>query len=681
MKTRKYLLAKAIFLILWISMLSSLGLAQSSYLDSLENNLKRAKDDTSRVLALVKIASYYAIIYPDSATYFGQQAIDLSLKLNYLNGVFRGYVTILFAINSTADYSKAMKRAVDNLRIAEQITDRPGPMFSALQNIGLVNFEMQNYDEAIAYFHRAISIQDTAKAFIEGAGTAYMQLATVYLKKERLNLDSALIYAKKGYELSHLKDQLGQGLALPTAVLGNAFEAINKFDSARLFYFKSLLECQQLNSIYFQGRVYNNIARLLGKIGETDSAIYYAKRSLDLCQKYHFVNYAMDASNLLMNLYQSKRMTDSVLKYMHVMLDARDTIFSQSRVRQVMQLGFAEQEHQQEIASAKATYQNRLRIYGLLGLAILFLLLLIFFYRSNRLRKKNNALLEEQKRSLEHALTDLKAAQGQLIQSEKMASLGEITAGIAHEIQNPLNFVKNFSEVTVEILAELDEHHDGHGGEIDPKISIQNAIENLKKITHHGLRADAIVKSMLQHSRSSSGKKEAVDIVRLLEEHFRINYNGRRARDNSFNITLHTNFEQDIPVINLIPEDIGIVLLNLFQNAFYSVSQKKTNLLAQGPKPNGEYLPAVILSIKRILSQEGEKKQVEIRIKDNGLGIPPTILNKIFQPFYTTKPSGQGTGLGLSLSYDIIIKEHQGTISAESMEGEWAEFIIKLPIS
>jgi signal transduction histidine kinase len=273
--------------------------------------------------------------------------------------------------------------------------------------------------------------------------------------------------------------------------------------------------------------------------------------------------------------------------------------------------------------------------------------------------------LEDAKNRIELTLTELKATQSQLIQSEKMASLGELTAGIAHEIQNPLNFVNNFSDVNEELLIEMKDEL--NKGKIEDAIVLANdVIENQKKINHHGKRADAIVKGMLQHSRSSSGIKEPTDINALCDEYLRLAYHGLRAKDKSFNATIKTDFDESIGNINIIPQDIGRVVLNLINNAFYVVDEKKKSGV-EG------YEPTVSVSTKKI------NGKVEIKVADNGNGIPQKVLDKIFQPFFTTKPTGQGTGLGLSLSYDIV-KAHGGELKVETKEGEGSEFVIVLPV-
>jgi signal transduction histidine kinase len=273
--------------------------------------------------------------------------------------------------------------------------------------------------------------------------------------------------------------------------------------------------------------------------------------------------------------------------------------------------------------------------------------------------------VEQRTEQLKQSLESLKSTQSQLIQSEKMASLGELTAGIAHEIQNPLNFVNNFSEVNKELLVEME--NELKTGNYKEAILIAKDInENEQKINHHGKRADAIVKGMLQHSRSSNNIKEPTDINALADEYLRLSYHGLKAKDKTVSVIIQKDFDNIIEKINIIPNDIGRVLLNLFNNAFYSVTQKKEHA-------DDNYEPKVSLSTKKI----GDK--VEIKVNDNGTGISQKILDKIFQPFFTTKPTGEGTGLGLSLSYDII-EAHGGEIKVETKEGEYTGFIIHLPI-
>lgn len=279
---------------------------------------------------------------------------------------------------------------------------------------------------------------------------------------------------------------------------------------------------------------------------------------------------------------------------------------------------------------------------------------------------ERTAELTRQKEELEKTIVLLQTTQQQLIQSEKLASLGELTAGIAHEIQNPLNFVNNFADVSTELLDEMDEELTK--GDLEEVRAIASDIkQNLEKISHHGKRADSIVKGMLQHSRASTGQKEPTDINALADEYLRLAYHGLRAKDKSFNAELVTHFDAALPKVNVIPQDVGRVLLNLFTNAFYATHQKQKSQAVPGFKP--------VLEVTTLQ----QNKQVIIKVKDNGTGIPEAVRDKIMQPFFTTKPTGEGTGLGLSLSYDIIVKGHGGTIDVESTEGEGTLFTITLP--
>jgi ligand-binding sensor domain-containing protein/signal transduction histidine kinase len=305
--------------------------------------------------------------------------------------------------------------------------------------------------------------------------------------------------------------------------------------------------------------------------------------------------------------------------------------------------------------------------YLILFAATVFAAFRVIHNRLIQKDKERNRILElDHAKEIEKAYSELKVTQKQLVQSEKMASLGELTAGIAHEIQNPLNFVNNFSAINTELIDEL--HEELKGGFINEAIIILDDIKNNeKKIIHHGKRADAIVKGMLQHSRGNSGVKETADINAMADEYLRLSYHGLRAKDKSFNATMKSDLDPAIGQINIVPQEIGRVILNLINNAFYAVTEKKKLNIAG-------YEPLVSISTKKT----GDN--IEIRVIDNGIGIPHQILDKIFQPFYTTKPTGQGTGLGLSLSYDIITKGHGGALKVETKEGDGSVFIIQLPL-
>jgi len=369
----------------------------------------------------------------------------------------------------------------------------------------------------------------------------------------------------------------------------------------------------------------------------------------------------------LSQFYRSQNKTDKALHYSILYNHLNDSLQTSASAFNVASYENEQKENEQNkklillrqqhaVQEATISQRNTIIWISLLGLAAV-IALLIFIYRQLQINKKN--------------LINLKSTQTQLIQSEKMASLGELTAGIAHEIQNPLNFVNNFSDVNQEMLEELKAESIKPKTERDEQLEVElinDLIENEKKINHHGKRADFIVKGMLQHSRTSTGEKQLTNMNILADEFFRLSYHGLRAKDKSFNAELTTNFDENLPKVNVVQQDMGRVLLNLFNNAFYAVNQK-AKIAVDG------YKPAVTITT---LTENG---QVIIKVKDNGTGIPDAIKEKILQPFFTTKPTGEGTGLGLSLSYDILVKGHNGTLDIISKEGEGSEFIVKLPLN
>ena len=312
------------------------------------------------------------------------------------------------------------------------------------------------------------------------------------------------------------------------------------------------------------------------------------------------------------------------------------------------------------------------RNFLIAGILVLLLLAAIII-RSNRQRRLSNLLLKEEKEKVEQTLHDLKAAQTQLVQREKMASLGELTAGVAHEIQNPLNFVNNFSDLNRELLSELQQ--DMTSGKYESVNELtEDIIKNEGKINEHGKRAESIVKGMLMHSRGGVGQKEKVNLNALADEYLRLAYHGFRSKakdqlaaESLLNAKLITDFDQDLPEMVVVPQDIGRVLLNIYNNAFYALAEKAKNAPA-------DFHPTIEVKTKKV------NDAVQVSVRDNGDGIPEAIRHKIFQPFFTTKPTGRGTGLGLSLSYDIISKGHNGKLEVTGHEGEGAEFIFTLPI-
>ena len=544
--------------------------------------------------------------------------------------------------------------------------ERPGAWVVVHYLLGVLNREMENFPTAIFQFQQAIQLNEQsgeqqADVFPE---YAHMALAYQRLKKP----DSALWCARKAYDLSSGSKNFTKYSALASLVLGSMYLQSHQLEMAKKYFSIGVQQSKMYKNNYFLARSYYSLANLFKEQGYSDSCVYYARTSLQLCQEHNFSEYALDASALLTKMFELQNKPDSAYKYMRVLLAAKDSVFSPAKMQSFQKFVFNEEQRQQQIQKEEQQYKNRIKTYALLTGIFVLLSIAFILWRNNRQKQKANILLAQQKEKVESTLSELKSTQAQLIQSEKMASLGELTAGIAHEIQNPLNFVNNFSEVNKELLNEINDELN-KGNVKEAKTITRDVIDNEEKINHHGRRADAIVKNMLQHSRISTGQKEPTDINALCDEYLRFSYHGMRAKDKSFNAELKTEFDSSIGKINVVPQDIGRALLNLINNAFYAVSEKKN---ASTGSAGQQYEPIVSVSTKKL------NNKIEIRVKDNGNGISQKVVDKIFQPFFTTKPTGQGTGLGLSLAYDII-KAHGGEIKVETKEGVGTEFVIQLP--
>lgn len=479
------------------------------------------------------------------------------------------------------------------------------------------------------------------------------------------HFDSAFLYAGKAVAIAQeINDSILIAKTLGT--MGEGYIARKLYDSA-LHYVRRSLPIARVHSQLDYVYVLNDFAQIFLARHQTDSAIHNATRAVGVARKINMMNQALRAYQYLAIAYKEKGLLDSAYKYLELTVNTKNLMYGADKVKQVQLVDVREQNRQREIQQQKLDLKNDIKIYGLLAGLMLFTFIGVMLYRNNHKEKKAKVLLQLKNDTIEQTLSELRSTQHQLIQSEKMASLGELTAGIAHEIQNPLNFVNNFSDVNTELIDELKQEL--AAGNVKVAVELADTIkDNEQKINHHGKRADAIVKGMLQHSRAGSGQKELVDINALADEYLRLAYHGLRAKDKSFNATLKTGYDESVGNVKVVPQDIGRVILNLITNAFYAVNERSTLRQAQG---DNTYEPTVTITTKR------NEKHVLISVKDNGKGIPQKVLNKIFQPFFTTKPTGQGTGLGLSLAYDIV-KAHEGELVVTTEEGIGTEFTITL---
>ena len=689
MKTR------ILFIAFFITVANSIA-AQQDYIDSLHREMYATDNDTTRLILLEKIANEYSEINPDSAYHYAAKFLSITQKLNLKLEEVVALGEMGYAMLNMGNYPRSLQYLLSGIAITQDeqsekkilpvrfpatddFTDRSvsarmqrlTKQSRIIQYAGILYGNSGNYQKAVDHFKMAIPLAEESQN-LRILSITYTTLGRTYgsLKKQ----DSALFCLQTAYDYA-IKADYNRYVGSILLNMGRVYLTQGKQDSAKAYFHRALFESTEHN--YFRGVVATNLAlaEMYKKSGSTDSSLYFIQKGLAVANQLNAPDLNLRTYTALADYYQSRDVSDSIVKYQSLIIKINDSLFNSKQVQQFQNIDYDAQQREQDIENAKKEYKDQIQKYLLIAGLLLLLAFAVFLLRNNRNRKRINSILQQQNGEIEKAMANLQATQSQLIQAEKMASLGELTAGIAHEIQNPLNFVNNFSDLNTELIEEM--RHAIIMG--DTKVALQIALDvqaNQDKISNHGKRADIIVKGMLQHSRTSTGQKEQADINKIANEYLHLAYHARmnaaggqglRAKDKSFNITLKTSFDPAIENINIIPQDIGRVLLNLYNNAFYAVSEKQKQSI-EG------YVPAVAVSTKKV---NGE---MEISVADNGNGIPEKVLDKVFQPFFTTKPTGQGTGLGLSLSYDII-KAHHGKIRIKNTPGEGVEFIITLPIN
>jgi signal transduction histidine kinase len=652
---------KSFLLVAVITTLSGKGLTQNKYTDSLMLQLTVAKDDSTRVLIMADLCYYHRYTNIDTSVFYGQKALALARNIKFLRGEADALNKIGLTFREKGDLPKSLDLQIQALKIAEE-NNYILETANILRRIALIYIQLKDYPKALNLLNEALRKHNLIQNK-RGVAIDNDVLGLVY--EETNVLDSALYFVQKA--LSNL-EYMSDNAAEVYRILGNIQTKKGNYLSALSFYNNGIRDALKINDYRTVSFIYANVANMLDQADQPDSSISAAKNGLKYGRMASYQNGILLSSSLLSRLYDSINPKEA-LRYYKIAAAAKDSLYGAGNIRTIQTIIARENERQKEVEATKTAYQNRLKQYSLLAGFGAILVIAFILYRNNRHKQKANKFLQT-------TLNNLKSTQAQLIQSEKMASLGELTAGIAHEIQNPLNFVNNFSDVNKDLLTELNGEID-KGNYGDAKAIAKDVMDNEEKINHHGKRADAIVKGMLQHSRTSSGQKEVTDINVLADEYLRLAYHGLRAKDKSFNAKFETHFDHNIGKINIIQQEIGRVILNLINNAFYAVSEKKKHISAgsalNARLPNGQgYEPTVAVTTMK------HDDKIEIRVKDNGNGIPKNIIDKIFQPFFTTKPTGQGTGLGLSLAYDII-KAHGGEINVKTKEGEGSEFIVQLP--
>ena len=640
-----------------------IGYSQNRETDSLKHELSIAKYDSNRVLIMANLCYAYANSDSDSAMLYAKKGLTLAQKINFSRGEARILRNQGRLYRILGDYPKGLELLFRALRVAKEHNHKFEEAVS-LNIIGYTYSYLQDYSQAIYYLKSASKIMAANPGLDENNLEYNMNVNMAEAYRFSGQLDSALIYlqkAKSKIATSKRTDETSKYFYALAYIQFKKGKQDSAFESLR----KSISLAQVFNSHRYLADYYNLTAGFFNELKQADSAIYYSEKALVEARAIGYKDAVIETCKFLADQYELKDIRKA-LYYRKLYDSVNEEVNGAKKVKDLQKTLSNEQERQRQIEAERIAYENRIMQYAFLSGLAMLLLIAFMLYRNNQKEKKANTLLQYQKEEInlqrdkaEKALFELKSTQAQLIQKEKLASLGELTAGIAHEIQNPLNFVNNFSEVSAELVEEMQEELD-KGDTKEAKAIAEDIKLNLGKINHHGKRASSIVKGMLEHSKASTGEREPTDMNQLADEYLRLAYHGLRAKNKDFNCELVTEFNPNLPQIEVIPQDIGRVLLNLINNAFYAVKEVANPTVA--------------------LSTEISDNQVVIKVQDNGTGIPAAILPKIFQPFFTTKPTGEGTGLGLSLAYDIVTKGHGGTLEVETKEGEGTTFIIKLPI-
>jgi two-component system NtrC family sensor kinase len=625
--------------------------SQTVDIDSTITLIATAKDDNQKLAFTISL--YNSLINNDP-----EYTIEIGLKIlkqaQQDGNVLEKSTAFSFlghGYRLAGNHVKALQYHYEAIRLAEE-NGNPSLLCITNNQLGHIYKDRGEFEKAIRIYK--LSADYGAKGRIEKAKFwPLMNLGAVYLLKNQP--DSAVFYTMPVYK--QFKDSGDENMKfLPFITLAGAYSKLNQPELSTYFFQKALFEKSTQNSKRYLNMVYIGLAGHHQLLKKPDSVEYYARQAINVVNNTPFFYLSSIPANMLAALYDTKS-CDSTLKYARIYKSANDSLYNTRANQQIQMMTYDEDIRQYQLNEQKEKFESRVKLYATLTGLIATMIIAVILFRNNKQRKKAN-------NELSKTLSDLRSTQAQLIQSEKMASLGELTAGIAHEIQNPLNFVNNFSEVSEEMIVEA-EGSRREAAENSPVVTelLTDIKQNLAKINHHGKRADAIVKGMLQHSRSTTGNRELTDVNDLVDEYTKLAFHAFKGKDNLFDVKLQTDFDAAVGAIELAPQEMGRVLLNILNNAFYAVNERR--------KKDQTFSPEVIVQTKKVA------RGIEISVKDNGGGIPEKILDKIFQPFFTTKPTGQGTGLGLSLAYDII-KANGGEIKVKTEEGVGTEFSIIL---
>ena len=641
--------------------------AQNSSTNSLRYLLARTPPDSARVLLLLKLARTFRASKPDSAMYLAQRAWQLARQAEFDKGRGRAQSFIGSVLRERGELPKAFANQLIALQISRESSDLEGEAIS-LNSLGNISLDLRQYRRAIAYYQQSrrryqqLNLPHWTAGTLTNIGSCY----------EKINwLDSALVYQQQAEALIARFPQPRVAAALALRNMGDVQARLGHHAEAFAYYRRGLQETYVSNDLRNRAMAQYHVARLFDKLLQPDSSLYYARQALRTAQAVSYRLTVMEASGLLARLHQARQNVDSAFRYQAVAVAAQDSLFGPEKFRQLQLLAFTEQQRQlqqrEEHELQTARYQQ-----GALAAAVVFFVIIALLLlritrqqrRANQLLNERNAQIETQRNELSQALAELRTAQAQLVAAEKWAFAGELSAGIAHELQNPLAYMRNFASVSAALLGQ-DQPGAAPPGGLEREI-MAGLRQNLHEISQHGQRASAIISDMLAHARAHTSQRQPTDLNALVSDNLRLAAQKPAQAAALAEVELRTELAPSIGLVSTVPQELGRALLNLFTNAFYAVQHRQR---AAGP----DYRPQVSVCTRWV----GET--VEIQVRDNGVGMSDTVAKQVFQPFFTTKPLGEGTGLGLSLAYDIITKGHLGTLTMETREGEFTEFTVRLP--
>jgi len=671
----------------WATLLTGMVRAQSPQTAPLRQALAHATTDTSRVLLLADLSASYRYSRLDSVQFHARQGLNLARQLHYAKGEGRCLSRIGMLLGERGNLPQALRVNLEALRLNEAGHDPEGTA-RTLNQTGLLYYALDDGRPALRYFFRAQRIYVQAGtgddsqviSVLTNIGTSYMLLH---------KLDSAAWFLRQAYTLtvgSRTVHQSCWGNPLPYVLreMGLLANMQGQAQNAIRYYHRSAQAALPENDRRSRSRAYQYLAELYQDRQQSDSSIYYARQALAVGKSLPFMIGVMRNSHLLVDAFTAHGQNDSTLKYMRVMIAATDSLHNPQRIKQLDVIGFAEQQRLKLLEEAQARLQRQLSLAALAAVLGVLTLITLLLWRNNRVQKQANARLRHlneqvtqqaaeltrQRDELGRTLQELKIAQNQLVLRERMASLGNLMNGVAQEVRRPVQRVRELAGISEQLCQELRGEFARCASHLEDGEYLDEMLHNLAQhqanIVQAGQRADVIVSGMLEYASDQPGPRQPTALNSFIEDYLRITYHDLRAKNRTLIVALLFQLDASVGNVPVVRHDLGRALIGLFNNAFYAVQQRQAQV-------GEDYVPQLKLTTRRTAAH------VEIRVRDNGPGISAADLPNIFQRFFTTKPVGEGTGLGLSLSYDIITRGHGGTLMVESEVEQYTEFIIALP--